>query len=740
MQDESETPQTDTEEEPQEKSTEVPAKPVSKKKKAAKKRIQVIMHEEENTEVSAPAVAETVDTPPEEPAAPEPTENEEVSKVVDQPAEVEDENKESPAIPATEPTTAPEIPEGLEQITEETLTEPPVTEATEPNDEAQVTPADQEIAAAPSDAATQPDAEVAAEQGAAEIPPSAEPEDPGADAAVNDIAATDSDALLKAEDEKLAAAFTPLKPGLKQKIRDFLVAWWRNGIARWGTIVALLLVIVALATIPFTRYFILNTAGVRASASLSVLDDTTQLPLKNVQVKVAGQTATSDDQGNVTLAHLKLGANNLEIQKLAFAPLTKKIVIGWGSNPLGAMKLTSIGTKYVFNVTDFLSGKPIANVQATSGEANALSDKTGQIILSISKTNEQTVPVTIQADSYRDEHVTLPVTPGAPTTVKLVPARKQVFVSKRSGNYDVYKVDIDGKNEQLVLAGTGAERDDIVLAANPAGDQAALISTRDTVHNSDGFLLSTLTLLDLKTNGTTKLAQSERIQIVGWSGTRLVFVQIAAGASAASPKRNRLLSYDYTTQETNELASSNYFNDVLLAAGNVYYAPSAAYQSSPASVIRVSADGKSRQAIINQEVWNLFHTAYDHITLAIAGGQDWYDYLLGAGAPTKLTAPPANPQNRTYIDSPDGQHSLWVDNRDGKGVLLAYDTTKKADSVLYSQNGLKYPVNWISNEVVVFRINTDQETADYALNIDGGAPVKIRDVTNTTGLVSWYYY
>lgn len=50
----------------------------------------------------------------------------------------------------------------------------------------------------------------------------------------------------------------------------------------------------------------------------------------------------------------------------------------------------------------------------------------------------------------------------------MAPSRKHVFISKRSGTYDVYKVDVDGKNEEKVLSGTGSERPDaIALSIHP---------------------------------------------------------------------------------------------------------------------------------------------------------------------------------------------------------------------------------------------------------------------------------
>jgi hypothetical protein len=563
-------------------------------------------------------------------------------------------------------------------------------------------------------------------------------EDEGTAEAVDDIVAKEGDDLLEAEDEKLAAAFDNKKPSLRSRIKGFFAAWWHNPVARWLTILALLGGLIAAIIVPPARYFVLNTAGIRSSASIRVLDESTTQPLKNVTVTINGRSGLTDTDGKVRLERLKLGPTDMTVEKRAFAKVTQHITIGWGSNPLPEVPLKPIGDQYAFVVTDFLSGKPIEKVEATSGEASAISDQEGRIKLTVDKSDAPTLDVVVHLDGYREETLKLDANTKDTQQVQLVPARKHVFISKRSGKYDVYKIDIDGKNEEKVLAGTGSEREDIVLVSHPTDEIAALVSTRDNKHNSDGYLLSELTIIDLRDNSATKIAESERVQIVDWSGSRLVYVQVASGASAANPKRHRLMGYDYKTGDNKELVATNYFNDVAMAQGKIYYAPSSTYQPENAKLYRIDATGGSKQVVYDQEVWNIFRTAYDHLVLSTP--QDWYDYHIGDSKPNKIAGQPANLTGRIYVDSPDGKKSLWVDSRDGKGVLLAYQTDSKEEPVLRTQSGLSKPYRWLSDKVVVYRISTDQETADYALSLDGGEPKKIRDVTNTSGIDSWYYY
>lgn len=570
---------------------------------------------------------------------------------------------------------------------------------------------------------------------------STETDDTETDEAIDDIVEKEGDTVLAADDTELEKAFTPDKPGFVAKCKRFFRSWWENKRARYLTLAALAAALIAFVAIPVTRYFFLNTVGVRGSASVTVLDDSTQLPLKNVEVSIGGKQGLTNEDGLVALSGVKLGSGVLVIQKRAFAPYTKKTTIGWGSNPLGSVALKAVGTQYVFIVKDFLSGQPIEKAQASAGDADAVSDKNGKITLTIDSTDQGSDTVTISADTYRNETAKLGTDNKVEQTVSMVPARKEAFISKRSGKFDLYKVDIDGQNEQLVLAGTGNEQQDtMVLVSHPTDEVVAYASTRENVRNSDGFLLTTLDLVDLGDNSVKKVTQSEKIQILGWIGDSLIYVKVAAGASAANPKRQRLISYDYKSGIEHELASSNYFNDVALVGDSVYYAPSSAYQSGTAGFYKTDATGATKQTIISQEVWNIFRTAYDTLTISV--GNDWYEYKVGSSSnkPTKLSGAPADLKNRIYIDNADKSHSLWVDDRDGKGVLISYDVNAKVDKVLRTQAGLNNPLRWLSNDTAIFRIHTDQETADYAISINGGDAKKIRDVTNTSGIDQWYYY
>jgi hypothetical protein len=573
---------------------------------------------------------------------------------------------------------------------------------------------------------------------AADLPDQVGLEEPGTNKAVDEIVASESDELLERQDRRAAKAASVAAPARKNPIKRFFSAWWHNKWARRLTVLAVLAAIAAAAIVPTSRYFLLNAAGVRSSSSVVILDQTTKQPLKNVDFSIGDKIVKTDAEGQASLSDLKLGPTTLKVHKPAFAEINQPVTIGWGSNPLGELQLQPVGTQYKITITDFLSKQPIAKTEATSGQASAVANDKGEIVLTVDQTEEGQIEIDLSATSYRGEKLTLPIGQKDPVAVEMVPARKHAFISKRSGTFDVYKVDVDGKSEEKVLAGTGREKaDSIALSVHPSKDVAALVSSRDNNRTANGTFLSSLTMIDLKDNSSFTVTQSERMQLVDWVGDRLVFVKIKEGSNQDSIDRHALVSYDLESRSEKELASTNYFNDVVAANSDIYYAPAAHQVNGSIGLYKVGADGNNKKTLQEREVWSIFRTEYDK--LSVSFGQEWSEMTISSGNFSQSGAP-AVQKSRVYKSSPDSKTSLWTDERDGKGVLLSYNLDTREDSVLRSQSGLKNPLHWLTGKHIIYRVNNAQETADYIFNTDGGEPQKIRDVTDTAGIDRWYYY
>lgn len=561
------------------------------------------------------------------------------------------------------------------------------------------------------------------------------------DSAIDDINKSDSNKLLDHDNERPSAPEP--KTGFKaklQKIKEVMKDIWEDPKKRKILIASCVAFVFLIGLIPYSRYFVLNTVGVRSSASVRVLDQSTGQPLKNVNVKIANSENKTDNNGVAKLERIKLGGTELTIEKRAFADVSQKVTIGWGSNPLGDFEVKPTGLQYSFKTTDFLSSNPVEKAEISSGEYSAFSDEEGLAVITIEDPGEEAIDIEINADGYRKEMVTQEKENKEVQNISMVASRKHVFISKRTGNYDVYKIDADGQNEELVLSGTGNEKEDMSLIAHPDRDLVALVSTRDSVRNKDGFLLSTLTLIDLSGDEvkTESLATSERIQIVGWDNEHLIYVRIAEGASASNPNRHRLVTYNTDFGQAEQIASSNYFNDVVMIKDKVYYSPSS-YQGGETGLYQVDTNGENSNKLFDQEVWSVFRTDYNSLMFSVRN--DWYEYKITDGKILAASGAPAVQLSRLYVDGPeDSKKSVWIDQRDGKGSVIEYGTENNEERTVYAQSGLTYPVRWMNDSTILYRISTDQETADYVVSLNGGEPKKITDVTNSGGLDRWYYY
>lgn len=568
-------------------------------------------------------------------------------------------------------------------------------------------------------------------------------DDPAVDAAVADIIAKESDEILAAEDAKKAAEETPKRQ--KHGIGHFFSAWWHNKRARMLTLAAIAAALLGLALLPSSRYTILNAVGVRAGVSLQVIDSKYGLPIKNAEVVAGGQKATTDNSGRVSLSNVKLGKTQLVIAKRSFATVNQAIIVGWGSNPFNdPLQMTPTGSAYSFVVTDWLSGKPVAKAEVSDGESTALTDDKGKVTLTIQPTDKD-ITLTVKGKDYRIEKLTISATDKDEKPIKLVAGKPEIFVSKRSGKYDIYRRDVDGTNESVLVGGTGSEQDPLGLLVSPDGATAAFVSTREGKRDSGGYLLSNLYMVDVNTKTVTKVTSTEaaQIQLIDWVGDKLVFVRIAAGPSAATAGRQHIIAYDSKLEKQNELANANYFNDVEVYKGQVYFAPSSGggAGSAAAQLYRINTDGSSKTVLLDKEVWVTYRTTYNKIQ-ANAVDNKWYEQSLGDNKMTAMSGAPASATHRIYVDSPNGEKTVWVDNRDGKGVLILQDVKNPStpDTVLVSRGGLGYPIRWLSDTHILMRISNSQETADYVINIAGGDAQKVGDVTNTASTSRWYYY
>lgn len=512
----------------------------------------------------------------------------------------------------------------------------------------------------------------------------------------------------------------------RAKLRRFLKAWLGTKKGWYITLAAVFVSASILMAMPKTRYYFLDAYGVRASMSLSATDGNTDLPLQNVAVYIESQNGHTNRNGNVIISNLKLGPQQLVVFRPGFAKIIQNITIGWGENPLGGFPLKETGQQYIIYVRDYLTGKAITDAQAVSNGFNALTNSSGKITLTVSGASGNPIQVSISADGYNTQN--MDISGSSPATVSLVPAGKDVFVSASSDTDDLYTCNFDGSDSQLLLAATSTQTSNMSIAVSPNDNEAALVSTRDSVYDSSGKLQEAITLINIGNGNLLTLDHAEQIQIIGWVGETVIYLE---QTSASSPTYN-LISFNYATNSRDQLATAPQINSAFISGGVVYYAIPDAGTSATGGFFSIKADGSSLQTILNQGVGTVLRTGYTTVNLQTDSG--WYDYSIGGATATQENSVPVNYNIRTYIDSPDNSHSAWVNSTDSSNQLLVYNSVTGSYSNITVPSGVNYPVWWINNDELVYRVVTSTGSSDYLLNITSNSSKEITGVANVNGI------
>lgn len=547
--------------------------------------------------------------------------------------------------------------------------------------------------------------------------------------AVDDIVRSDADkALPPAAADDHNASPVVMKASIIEHIKQAYYRWWDRRLLRYGTLAVILALIVVVAFVPIVRNTVLNTLGVRTSLSVTAIDGSTSLPLKNVMLSVDSAQVKTNSDGYAKLQGIKLGSQAVKLQKAGFADIKKNLKLGMRTTDLGNIELKAVGTQYRIVLADYFSAKPITGVNVSSGEATTVSDKTGAAILTVAPNDDEKLSVVIKKQGFRTEKLDILAAKTEPTKLMLVPIQKEVFISKESGKYDLYKMDLDGQNKKVLLAGTGLETNALNVMVDPAGKRVALVSTRDDKRNKDGYLLSALTIVDIDSGESEVIEHAEQITLLGWSGSTLVYQQTVAGTSAANASRNKITSYEYTNAKRIQIANANYFNGTYLRGNVVYYVISSIDPSTKGGLVRSTIDATDKKTLYEGEVWQLYQT--DYKTLKFQTPEKWYDYKIGSTATAEST-PPANYAARKYIDSPDAKTSIWVDDRDANGALMEYNVADGKERQITLQKGLVDATRWINDRVVVYRTINGPQVDEYAVSLDGGEPRLLTAVSAT---------
>lgn len=497
-------------------------------------------------------------------------------------------------------------------------------------------------------------------------------------------------------------------------------------IIRYGFL-ALIIIAVTVLVVPTLRASVLTMVGVRSSVLVKVVDDSTTLPLEGVLVSVDGRQAKTDANGVAKISEVRLGEQTATIKKSGFYPVKKTVTVDVRVSDLGEVSLRPSGEPYTYVLKDYVSGAAIAGVTLKSGDLSEVTNKDGKTTISLQQNSEDPLTLAVSAKGYRTETITPPVTPNGPIEVRLVPDKKHVYVVNQNNRYDVYVVDIDGKDPKLLLEGTGRETSAISALMSPDNSLVALVSGRDDKKNSTGALLDTLTIVDIAKEEATVIEHAEQIQLLGWQDDTLVYKLTTPNIAATSDERQKLQAYSVTDAKRLSLAKANNFTSIVKTSNGLQVIQPTAGDEARDVLQQISYQGE-KTPIATLDIVSVARIDYNKF--AVQTPSKLFEYTPGSTTLTDSSA--TNVQNRRYIDSPDKKTSVWVATTSSQSTLVVRTIATGKEKL---HNLSIVPTNvlwWIGNNGVVMQATSNGETADYIVSTRDG---KAQKITTTAPLV-----
>jgi hypothetical protein len=549
------------------------------------------------------------------------------------------------------------------------------------------------------------------------------------------------------------------KPGLHHSAWGWLLAHKKISIPA-----AVVLLLVVLAAVPFTRYLFAGMV-VRSDFTVHVTDSQTGKPVSSANVTVEGKKVVTDGQGNVKV-RANVGNAQLNIDKKYYKPKSVGVLIPFKQKQPYEVKVEATGRPVPITVVNKISGKAVAGITVAAGDTQVITDTKGEAVLVV-PADKTTLKATLTGNGYNKAEATLKVTASVDPANKfgVTPSGKLYFLSNASGQLDVMKSDLDGLNRQLVLAGTGKEdKLNTVLLASRDWKYVALLSKRDGGDNAKLFLIET------DTDKLTTMDEGDAaFSPYGWSGSRFIYKVTRNNVQSWQPKHEALKNYEAASKAIAVLDQTNaegdqfsaryeQFGDVFIFDKEIVYAKNWSSNNGTAggkqaTFNSIQSDGSQHKAVKTYQAMNNY---YNSIETRVGDLNELYikyptddqgHAKVDQYEDGKLTASDwtsdqfYQQQYNTYIVSPSGDKTFWTEFRDGKNIFFVGDNKGQNGKQLNGSSDEFAAYGWFTDDYLLL---TKKSSEMYILPVDGGNGIpgafKVGDYFKPNYLLRGYGY
>lgn len=489
----------------------------------------------------------------------------------------------------------------------------------------------------------------------------------------------------------------------------------------------LILIVGSFLTIYFTdlKYPVIG-AFAKADAEIVVSDSKTLLPLENASVTVNSKVFKTDKDGKAHLAGIPLSkSTTISIDTEGYLPISRQESFFIGQNNLLPFLLDEKNRSLSVTVVNSITSLPIESANVEIGDNKLTSDASGMVIVSKIPFSLTSINVKATKENFLDnsQDFKLELLDNV-LTVKLTPVGKDYFLSNRSGKIDLYQSNLDGTGQGIMLAATGNEDNQTSINISTNGKWVALSSTREAVRGGNNSLIPILYVINTEKKTFTKVKTDVYFQIYGWSDDNLIF--LTYNNNSAETPTQKLISYNVKDIKQSVLLTSNsYLNSGVLSGNAFIYSFIDKTKESYGLYSAEISSGKISQ-ISKEGVYQIYFTSVNTVVFSTIDSDKWYSYDISTKKIKELSVPPVQSGYKSYFKS--SNKVAFIETRDGKTELFTEDLDGKNEKKLTNKGGVTVPIRWVNDEYIVYRVVNSNETANYAISVNGGTPVKISDV------------
>ncbi len=522
-----------------------------------------------------------------------------------------------------------------------------------------------------------------------------------------------------ASEEKISAGSSRLQR---------LKGWYLNK-KKFSIPLTIILVLVILAAVPWTRYKLASLA-VSQNMTVQVNDASANTPVSGADVTIGGVSAQTDATGKAQLKHVKAGSKNMVITKKYYKDTSVSLLVPILKPKSNInVELTATGRQVKIVIKNLISKQPLSNVQINAADTISKTDQSGTATL-VLPAGVASVKATLNADGYNDSSVVIQISNQSikENDFSLTPAGRIYFLSNRTGKLSVMKSNVDGSDAQTVLEGTGYEDPNgTYLEVSPDQKYVALIAKRASSDPGPQFyIISTADdkLLGVDTGNAT-------FAPVGWYNDYFVYTVSrqylqnwqpnAFSIKSYNAQNGQIISLVSTTATGTSNADAQYENiwQEFLLGNNVVYSkvwyqyPGYINVSGKQNVLAaIHPDGtgaktlKSMDSAIsyvsNMRLNNpsqLYFSIYD----SSASSSSYYQ-LDKSGNVSSNNSIADNffyGHQTNYYISPSRQASLWDANRDGKTDVVVADQDGNNDKTVARLDPAFHVYGWYTDNYLL---------------------------------------